>query len=65
MKINDQWFAHTRLSGTGVRDFGGSLMPTVGVQRTDFWETESQKRPFASAFSHERNMPNRTDISVF
>lgn len=25
-------------------------MPTVGVQRTDFLGTESQKRPFASAF---------------
>lgn len=29
-------------------------MPTVGVQRTDFLGTESQKRPFASAFSHEK-----------
>lgn len=44
-------FAHTRLSGTGCADFGDFLlMPTVGVQRTDFLGTESQKRPFASAF---------------
>lgn len=58
-------FAHTRLSGTGCADFGDFLlMPTVGVQRTDFLGTESQKRPFASAFLMKRNMPNR-DIILF
>lgn len=59
-------FAHTRLSGTGCADFGDFLlMPTVGVQRTDFLGTESQKRPFASAFSHEKEYAEPGYYSVF
>ena len=59
-------FAHTRLSGTGCADFGDFLlMPTVGVQRTDFLGTESQKRPFASAFSHEKEHAEPGYYSVF
>ena len=40
-------------------------MPTVGVQRTDFLGTESQKRPFASAFSHEKEYAEPGYYSVF
>jgi len=59
-------FAHTRLSGTGCADFGDFLlMPTVGEQRTEFLGTESQKRPFASAFSHEKEQAEPGYYSVF
>lgn len=44
-------FAHTRLSGTGCADFGDFLlMPTVGVQRTDFLGTESEEASFRIGF---------------
>ena len=40
-------------------------MPTVGEQRTEFLGTESQKRPFASAFSHEKEQAEPGYYSVF
>lgn len=59
-------FAHTRLSGTGCADFGDFLlMPTVGEQRTEYLGKESQKRPFASAFSHEKEHAEPGYYSVF
>lgn len=59
-------FAHTRLSGTGCADFGDFLlMPTVGEQKVEYLGKESQKRPFASAFSHSNEYAEPGYYSVF
>lgn len=50
-------FSHTRLSGTGCADLGDFLMmPTVGPQEVAYQnekESDVQRMPYASSFSHE------------
>ena len=60
-------FAHTRLSGTGCADFGDFLlMPTVGVQRTDFFGNRKARSVLSHRlFSHEKEHAEPGYYSVF
>ena len=61
-------FSHTHLSGTGCADLGDVLlMPTVGVQQIEREEgdTNKDRLPFASAFSHEKETATPGYYSVF
>ena len=47
-------FSHTHVSGTGCCDYGDVLlMPTVGEQRYQTTDPQSQQLAYSSAFSHE------------
>ncbi len=59
-------FSHTHLSGTGCGDYGDILiMPTVGVQQWYPLSPESQQTPYASAFSHDREIAQPGYYAVF
>lgn len=48
-------FAQTHLSGTGIGDYSDFLiMPFVGEARINPQDNSSQNRPYASAFSHDK-----------
>ncbi len=50
-------FSHTHLSGTGCGDYGDILiMPTVGHQDWRHLGEDSQKKAYASAFSHRNEV---------
>ncbi len=58
-------FSHTHLSGTGCADYGDILiMPTVGQQVIDNQIDTLQNLPWASAFSHEREVAEPGYYSV-
>ena len=61
-------FSHTHLSGTGCADLGDVLlMPTVGEQQIErkAEDTNKDRLPFASAFSHEKETATPGYYSVF
>lgn len=62
-------FSHTHLSGTGCADLGDVLlMPTVGVQQIEAGGADKAHRdqlPFASSFSHEKEVAAPGYYSVF
>ena len=61
-------FSHTHLSGTGCGDYGDVLlMPVTGQVelRTEDDGTQRQTLPYASAFSHEREVAEPGYYSVF
>lgn len=59
-------FSHTHLSGTGCGDYGDVLlMPTVGEQKLGNAFDGKQTLPYASAFSHEKEVAAPGYYSVF
>lgn len=59
-------FSHTHLSGTGCCDYGDVLiMPTVGQQDYINASSTSQQLPFASSFSHNKEIAEPGYYSVF
>lgn len=59
-------FSHTHLSGTGCCDYGDVLiMPTVGQQNYINTSSTSQQLPFASGFSHSKEVSEPGYYSVF
>ncbi len=58
-------FSHTHLSGTGCADYGDILiMPTVGKQVIDAQIDTLQNLPYASGFSHDREVAEPGYYSV-
>lgn len=58
-------FSHTHLSGTGCADYGDVLiMPTVGRQVIDNQVDTLQNLPYASAFSHNKEVAEPGYYSV-
>lgn len=58
-------FSHTHLSGTGCADYGDVLiMPTVGRQVIDNQVYTLQNLPYASAFSHNKEVAEPGYYSV-
>jgi predicted alpha-1,2-mannosidase len=58
-------FSHTHLSGTGCADYGDVLiMPTVGTQKIDPQDNSAQNLPFASAFTHDKEVAEPGYYSV-
>lgn len=59
-------FSHTHLSGTGCGDYGDVLlMPTVGIVQYDQEPLESQRKAYASGFSHDNEVAVPGYYSVF
>ena len=59
-------FSHTHVSGTGCCDYGDVLlMPTVGEQRYQTTDPQSQQLAYSSAFSHENETAEPGYYSVF
>lgn len=59
-------FSHTHLSGTGCGDYGDVLlMPTVGEQQYEQEPLDSQRKAYASGFSHENETAVPGYYSVF
>lgn len=59
-------FSHTHLSGTGCCDYGDVLiMPTVGKQEYMSLGSTSQRKAYASAFSHSNEKAEPGYYSVF
>lgn len=59
-------FSHTHISGTGCCDYGDVLlMPTVGEQRYQTTDSESQCLSYASRFSHQHEVAEPGYYSVF
>ena len=59
-------FCHTRLSGTGCADLGDVLlMPTVGKQAIYPVYEKSQQMPYASPFSHQREVATPGYYAVY
>lgn len=58
-------FSHTHLSGTGCADYGDVLiMPTVGKQVIDNQDLTLQNLPYASSFSHDKEVAEPGYYSV-
>lgn len=58
-------FSHTHVSGTGCADYGDLLiMPTVGDQVIDNQTDTIQNLPYASPFSHDREVAEPGYYSV-
>lgn len=58
-------FSQTHVSGTGCADYGDVLiMPTVGLKKIDNQVDTLQNLPYASGFSHEREIAEPGYYSV-